>query len=108
MMNVKLRSNLVKIILFCTILLSFCIGFDIFSHSTIERVIRTDLFLRGYFIEAFKTEISKQPITDIQYGTLYICNNPAIGPEHYDIDYKYSYFGKVKYWYINEAGTGGG
>ncbi|MBE1304199.1 hypothetical protein FDE98_14285 [Clostridium sporogenes] len=102
----KLRSKVVKIILSCTILLSF-IGFHIYTHSTIERVIRKDLFLKGYFIEAFKTEISELPIADKQYGTLYICNNPAIGPDHYDIDYKYIYFGKVKYWYIN-LGTGGG
>nr|WP_032072401.1 hypothetical protein [Clostridium botulinum]BAP25652.1 hypothetical protein [Clostridium botulinum] len=104
-----MRSKVVKIILSCTILLSF-IGFHIYTHSTIERVIRKDLFLKGYFIEAFKTEISELPIADKQYGTLYICNNPAIGPDHYDIDYidyKYIYFGKVKYWYIN-LGTGGG
>ncbi|NFA58984.1 hypothetical protein K8O96_05860 [Clostridium sporogenes] len=99
----KLRGKVVKIILSCTILLSFYI----YTHSTAERVIRTDLFLKGYFIEAFKTEISELPIADKQYGTLYICNNPAIGPDHYDIDYKYIYFGKVKYWYIN-LGTGGG
>lgn len=103
-----MRSKVVKIILSCTILLSFYIGFDIYTYSTIERVIRKDLFLRGYFIEAFKTEISELPIDDKQYGTLYICNNPAIGPDHYDIDYKYIYFGKVKYCYINLAGTGGG
>ena len=103
-----MRDKVVKIILSCTILLSLYIGFDIYTHSTIERVIRTDLLLKGYFIKAFKTEISERPITDIQYGTLYFCNNPAIGPDHYDIDNKYSYFGKVKRWYINWSGTGGG
>ncbi|WP_223919233.1 hypothetical protein ACFLKA_12260 [Clostridium caseinilyticum] len=97
-----MRSKAVKIILSCTILLSFYM----YTHSTVERVIRTDLFLKGYFIKAFKIEISELPIPDKQYGTLYICNNPAIGPDHYDIDYKYI-FGKVKYWYIN-LGTGGG
>lgn len=100
-----MRSKVVKIILSCTILLSF-IGFHIYTHLTIERVIRKDLFLKGYFKEAFKTEISKLPMPDKQYGTLYICNNPSIGPDHYDIDY--IYFGKVKYWYVNSAGIGGG
>jgi len=103
-----LRSKVVKIILSCIILLSLYIGFDIYTHSTAERVIRTDLLLEGYFTEAFKTEISERPIPDSQYGTLYICRNPHIGPGSYDIDYKYSYFGKVKYWYVNQAGTGGG
>ncbi|KRU25943.1 hypothetical protein VT91_12070 [Clostridium sporogenes] len=97
-----MRSKAVKIILSCTILLSFYM----YTHSTVERVIRTDLFLKGYFIKAFKTEISELPIPDKQYGTLYICNNPAIDPDHYDVDYKHI-FGKVKYWYIN-LGTGGG
>lgn len=97
-----------KIILLCIVLLTLYTAFDIYSHSTIERAIRTDLFLKGYFVKAFKTEIFERPISDTQYGAQYFCNNPAIGPDSYDIDYKYSYLGKVKYWYINWAGTGGG
>ena len=95
-------------LLTCIITIGLYIGFDIFTHSTIERVIRRDLFFKGYIIEALKTEISKRPIPDPQYGDKYICRNPAIGPDSYDVDSKYKYFGILKYWYINPSGTGGG
>lgn len=101
-------NKVAKTVLPFIVFIGIYIGFDIYTHSTIERVIRTDLFFNGYVVNAFNTEISERPISDPKYGTKYICRNPAIGPDSYDIDYKYSYFGRVKYWYINWAGTGGG
>lgn len=103
-----MKNKSIILILLCTILLGLYIGFDIFTHSTIERVIRTDLFFRGYYVKALKTDISERSIPDSQYGTMYICKNPAIGPDSYNIYKKYKYFGRVQYWYINWAGTGGG
>ncbi|WP_406542990.1 hypothetical protein [Clostridium ljungdahlii] len=102
----KCRS--IKIILICIIIMVGYIGVDIFTHSTIERAIRTDLFFRGYFIKAFETEVCKRPIPDQQYGTLYFCKNPGIGPDSYSVVKKYKYSKKIPYWYINIAGTGGG
>lgn len=102
-----MKNKYVKIIVTCIIIMGLYVGFDIFTHSTAERVIRTDLFFKGYFLEAFKTEISQRPISDSQYGTKYICTNPAIGPDSYDIDKKHKYFEKFEYWYIG-PGTGGG
>jgi hypothetical protein len=103
-----LKKKGTVIIVISIVFIVFNIGFDIFTHSTVERVIRTDLFFQGYFVKAFKTEISERAIPDSRYGTMYICRNPAIGPDSYDVDSKYKYFGKLKYWYINPSGTGGG
>ncbi|MBC8061085.1 MAG: hypothetical protein H7Y18_10505 [Clostridiaceae bacterium] len=104
----KLKNKYIVIIVVSIILIGLNIGLDIFIHSNTGRVIRTDLFLQGYFKEAFKTEIHENPITDSQYGKLYFCKSPTIGPDHYDIDYTSKYWGKFKYYYINHAGTGGG
>ncbi|WP_243105970.1 hypothetical protein [Clostridium fermenticellae] len=103
-----MKHKHIKVIFACFIVIVIYIISDIFTHSTIERTIRADLFFKGYIVKAFKTKISKRPIPDPQYGTLYICNNPAIGPDSYKINMKYKYFGKIKYWYVNPAGTGGG
>jgi hypothetical protein len=103
----NLKNKVIRVLLTCIIVIGLYIGFDIFTHSTIERVIRKDLFFKGYIIKAFKTEISKRPIPDPQYGNVYICRNPAIGPDSYDINKKYKYFGKFEYWYVS-SGTGGG
>ncbi|WP_041705113.1 hypothetical protein [Clostridium ljungdahlii] len=103
-----MKRRSIKIILICIIIMVGYIGVDIFTHSTIERAIRTDLFFRGYFIKAFETEVCKRPIPDQQYGTLYFCKNPGIGPDSYSVVKKYKYSKKIPYWYINIAGTGGG
>lgn len=66
------------------------------------------LKIKCLFVKTFETKISKRPIPDSQYGTVYICNNPAIDPDPYKIDMKYKYFGKIKYWYVNPAGSGDG
>lgn len=107
MINKVVKIILLLIISFIVVI-GVYIGLDIYAHSTIERTIRTDLFFKGYFVKAFKTEISERSIPDSQYGTMYICRNPAIGPDAYKVVYKYSYFSKVKYWYINWKETGGG
>ncbi|WP_411678935.1 hypothetical protein [Clostridium thailandense] len=103
-----MKNKIIKVLLTCIFVIGLYISSDIFVHSSIERVIRKDLFSKGYIIQAFKTEISKRPIPDYQYGDMYICKNPAIGPDSYDVDSKYKYFGIVKYWYVNPSGTGGG
>ncbi|MDW8800708.1 hypothetical protein P8V03_06020 [Clostridium sp. A1-XYC3] len=103
-----MKNKIIRVLLTCIIVIGLYIGFDIFTHSTIERVIRRDLFFQGYIIKAFKTEISKRAIPDSQYGDMYICRNPAIGPDSYAVDSKYKYFGMLKYWYINPYGSGGG
>lgn len=107
-MFIKLKNKTIRVVLTCIIGIGLYSGFDIFTHSTIERTIRRDLFFNGYIIKAFQTEISKRPISDPEYGDKYICRNPGIGPDSYDIDKKYKYFGKIQYWYVNPAGTGGG
>jgi hypothetical protein len=103
-----MKNNFIRIVVTCVFIIALYVGLDIFTHSTIERTIRTNLFSQGYIFKAFKTEIYKRPIPDSQYGTQYFCANPAIGPDSYKIDMRYKYFGKIKYWYVNPAGTGGG
>lgn len=104
---IKLKNKTIGVVLTCIIGIGLYSGFDIFTHSTIERAIRRDLFFKGYTIQAFKTEIIKNPIRDSQYGDMYICKNPAIGPDSYNVDKKYKYLGKFQYWYIS-SGIGGG
>ena len=70
-----------------------------FIHSTPERLIRCDLFFNGHPIGAFTTDVYKLKI-DSQYGQMYSCKNPIIGP------YNYSFIKKNGLWYINHAGTG--
>lgn len=89
-----------KIVSFAIIVIVI-IGTYLFCHSTPERLIRTDLFLKGHFTDAFTTEIYKVGV-DAQYGQFYSCKNPAIGPDFY------SFNKKNGIWYINWAGTGGG
>ncbi|WP_123054218.1 hypothetical protein [Clostridium sp. JN-1] len=101
-----MKHKHIKIIFMCFIVIIVYIISDIFTHSTIERTIRTDLFFRGYFVKAFETEISKRPIHDSQYGDMYFCTNPAIGPDSYSLIKKHKYSKKIQYWYINNAGGG--
>ncbi len=103
-----MKRKCIVIIVICFVLIILNIGFGIFTHSTVERAIRADLFFRGYFVKAFKTEISKRPIPDSQYGTMYICRNPSIGPDSYHLEKKYKYFWEFEYWYVDINGTGGG
>ncbi|OBR91263.1 MULTISPECIES: hypothetical protein [Clostridium] len=101
-----MKHRSIKIILICIVIMVGYIGVDIFTHSTIERAIRTDLFFRGYFIKAFRTEICKRPIPDQQYGTLYFCKNPGIGLDSYSVAKKHKYSKKIDYWYIYAGGGG--
>jgi hypothetical protein len=86
-------------------LIAFCLLF-IFIHSTPQRLIRADLFFKHHFIGAFQTQIKESSIIDTQYGSRYYCENPSIGPDYYDINFKF--IGKLKFWYIYWPGTGGG
>lgn len=91
-----------RILMFCIcFLLIFSLLF-LFIHSTPERLIRADLFMKGHIFDAFKTQIVMSRI-DKQYGKNYSSRNPSIGPEYYDIDQ-----GFWGLWFINHNGTGGG
>lgn len=98
-MKFHLKKVKYIIILFSIILIS--IVFYLFCHSSPKRLIRTDLFIKGHIIGAFTTNIYELQY-DSQYGELYSCKNPAIGPDHY------AFKKKNGLWYINLDGTGGG
>lgn len=93
-------KRLKKLIIFIIIVLAF-VGIYLFSHSTPERSVRSNLFFNGHLIAAFTTDIYKANI-DLQYGQFYACKNPAIGPDHY------TFIKKNGLWFINWNGTGGG
>lgn len=103
-----MKNKLIKILLICIILIGGYIGIDIFTHSTVERTIRTDLFFRGYFISAFTTEIIPRSCCDSEFGQLHFCKNPSVGPDSYKISKKHKYLKKINYMYVNINGTGGG
>jgi hypothetical protein len=74
----------------------------VFSHSTPQRAIRTNLIFKGYPVKALQTEVYKSAI-DIQYGQFYSCKNPGIGSDFYSC--KKVIFGL---WFIDWTKTGGG
>jgi hypothetical protein len=98
--GVNLLKSRKKIIIFLVIIAVF-VGTYLFRHSTPERLVRSNLFFKGYFISAFTTDIYKAEI-DSQYGQFYACKNPAIGPD------RYAFIKENGLWYINWNGTGGG
>jgi hypothetical protein len=95
-----------KVIIFSTIIILIVgsVGAHLFRdstfiHSTPERLIRCDLVFNGHPISAFTTYVYKSKI-DSQYGQMYSCKNPSIGPDYY------SFIEKNGLWYINWHGTG--
>lgn len=74
-------------------------GTYLFCHSSPERIIRSNLFMNGHFINAFRTEIFISA-EDKQFGKLYSCKNPTLGPDHY------AFKKENGLWYIDWDGTG--
>lgn len=97
-MNIIKKKN--KIITFI-IALIVLIPLYCFAHSSPERAIHTRLFLNGYCIKTFKTEVYKNGV-DPQYGIQYSCKNPAIGADFYICE-------KCNgLWYVDGSKSGGG
>jgi hypothetical protein len=97
----SLLKYIKKITIPCVIIVVVFLGTYLLCHSTPERLVRSNLFLKGHFISAFTTNVHKTAM-DGQYGQFYACKNPVIGPDHY------AFIKKNGFWYINWAGTGGG
>lgn len=87
------------------IVIVFC-SLYLFIHSSPERVIRSSLFFQHYFVDSFKTHIVEDPIGFTNHSTRYYCVDPGIGPDRYNIEFKY--IGKFKLYYIDWKHTGGG
>lgn len=58
----SLLKSIKKVLISFVIIVIMFVGVYLFSHSTPERLIRTDLFLNGHIIGAFTTDIYKAQI----------------------------------------------
>lgn len=99
-----IKKRYKKILIIGTLLVIIIIALSklyFFDHSTPERAIRTSLFLDGYCIKAFKTEVYKNGV-DRQYGLQYSCKNPAIGADFYTC------VKRNGLWFVDGSKSGGG
>ena len=91
-----------KKLLICFLALCiFSISMFLFTHSTPERAVKSNLIFDGYVIDGFKTEICIS--NESPWKGKYYCANPSIGADFYSVKK-----GILNLWFVDIENSGGG